>query len=72
MTKADSTAASVKNALGAAEAACPGISLELTMAIIKKSELNVSLNEAILRLQGTPDEAEGIIRIFTSTIYSRS
>jgi len=59
MGKSDSAASAVKNALADAEAACPGISLELSMAIIKKSELNVSLNESILRLQGTPDDAEG-------------
>jgi len=58
MAKSEPAAASVKSALSKAESACPGISLELTLAIIQKSEMNVSLNEAILRLQGTPDEAE--------------
>lgn len=61
MSKSDSSAPGVRNALAAAEASCPGISLELTLAIIKKSELNVGLNEAILRLQGSPDDNEGII-----------
>lgn len=59
MTKSDPAAPGVRNALAAAEASCPGISLELTLAIIKKSELNVGLNEAILRLQGSPDDNEG-------------
>ncbi|CAL8127371.1 unnamed protein product [Orchesella dallaii] len=58
MSKSDPAAPGVRNALAAAEASCPGISLELTLAIIKKSELNVGLNEAILRLQGTPDDNE--------------
>jgi len=58
MSKSDHAAPGVRNALAAAEASCPGISLELTLAIIKKSELNVGLNEAILRLQGTPDDNE--------------
>jgi len=58
ISKSDPAAAVVRNALSSAEASCPGLSLELALAIIKKSELNVSLNEAILRLQGSPDETE--------------
>lgn len=61
MSKSDSAAPGVRNALAAAEASCPGISLELTLAIIKKSELNVGLNEAVLRLQGSPDDNEGTL-----------
>jgi len=36
MSKSDHAAPGVRNALAAAEASCPGISLELTLAIIKK------------------------------------
>lgn len=73
MTKSDPAAPGVRNALAAAEASCPGISLELALAIIKKSELNVGLNEAILRLQGTPDDHEGIaIRVRLLNVISAS
>jgi len=56
--KQDPTAQSVRSALQQAESSCPGITLELAMTIIKRSELNVGLEEALLRLQGSSDEIE--------------
>lgn len=69
MSKTDSAAPAVRNALAAAEASSPGIALELTLAIIKKTELNVGLNEAILRLQGSPDDNEGSSKTITSPVF---
>jgi hypothetical protein len=58
--KSDPGAQAVRSSLQAAESACPGIALELALAIINKTELNISLDEALLRLQGSTDEIEGI------------
>jgi len=58
MGKSDPSAQAVRSALQAAESSCPGIALDLAMAIVKRSELNVSLDEALLRLQGSTDEVE--------------
>ena len=51
-------AQSIRSSLQGAEAASPGIALELALAIISKSELDISLDEALLRLQGNNDEYE--------------
>jgi len=58
MGKSDSVSQSVRNKLSAAEQSSPGVCLDLILTILKKSELNVSIHESILRLQGSVDDAE--------------
>ncbi|CAD7079774.1 unnamed protein product [Hermetia illucens] len=48
----------LRAALSKAEQAHPGLSYDLVMGIIRKGELNVNLNEAILRLQGSVTEVD--------------
>lgn len=48
----------MRAALSKAEQGHPGLSYELVMGIIRKGELNVNLNETILRLQGSVTEME--------------
>lgn len=42
----------LRAALTKAEQAHPGLSYDIVMGILKKGDLNVNLNESILRLQG--------------------
>uniref|UniRef100_A0A0K8TNV9 Putative programmed cell death protein n=1 Tax=Tabanus bromius TaxID=304241 RepID=A0A0K8TNV9_TABBR len=48
----------LRAALSKAEQTHPGLSYDLVMGIIRKGELNVNLNEAILRLQGSVTEID--------------
>lgn len=48
----------LRAALTKAEQAHPGLSYDIVMGIMKKSELNVNLNESILRLQGNASDTD--------------
>jgi programmed cell death protein 10 len=42
----------LRAALCKAEAAHPGLSYDLVLGLVKKSEVSVNMNESLLRLQG--------------------
>lgn len=48
----------LRAALTKAEQAHPGLSYDIVMGILKKGDLNVNLNESILRLQGNASETD--------------
>ncbi|XP_031616904.1 programmed cell death protein 10 [Contarinia nasturtii] len=48
----------LRAALTKAEQAHPGLSYDIVMGILKKGDLNVNLNESILRLQGNASESD--------------
>lgn len=48
----------LRAALTKAEQAHPGLSYDIVMGILKKGDLNVNLNESILRLQGGASETD--------------
>lgn len=48
----------LRAALTKAEQAHPGLSYDIVMGILKKGDLNVNLNEGILRLQGSACESD--------------
>lgn len=48
----------LRSALTKAEQAHPGLSYDIVMGILKKGDLNVNLNESILRLQGSACETD--------------
>lgn len=48
----------LRAALTKAEQAHPGLSYDIVMGILKKGDLNINLNESILRLQGNATETD--------------
>lgn len=48
----------LRAALTKAEQAHPGLSYDIVMGILKKGDLNINLNESILRLQGNATESD--------------
>lgn len=48
----------LRAALTKAEQAHPGLSYDIVMGILKKGDLNINLNESILRLQGNASETD--------------
>lgn len=48
----------LRAALTKAEQAHPGLSYDIVLSILKKGDLNVNLNESILRLQGGASETD--------------
>lgn len=48
----------LRAALTKAEQAHPGLSYDIVMSVLKKGDLNVNLNESILRLQGGACETD--------------
>ncbi len=48
----------LRSALTKAEQTHPGLSYEIVMGILKKGDLNVNMNESILRLQGSASETD--------------
>lgn len=48
----------LRAALTKAEQTHPGLSYEIVMGILKKGDLNVNMNESILRLQGSASETD--------------
>lgn len=61
----------LRAALTKAEQTHPGLSYEIVMGIMKKGDLNVNMNESILRLQGSASETDCkyIFLDPTATIY---
>lgn len=47
-----SASQTLRSALSKAEAAYPGITYDFVVGMMKKGEINVNMNEGILRLQG--------------------
>lgn len=59
MERRDAAASqTLRAALTKAEQAHPGLSYEIVMGILKKGDLNVNMNESILRLQGGASETD--------------
>lgn len=48
----------LRAALTKAEQSHPGLSYDIVMGILKKGDLNVNVNESILRLQGGASETD--------------
>lgn len=48
----------LRAALTKAEQSHPGLTYDLVMGIIKKGEINVNMNESLLRLQGAASETD--------------
>lgn len=49
----------LRSALTKAESAYPGLTYDLVVGIMKQGDLQVNMNESILRLQGTVSDADG-------------
>lgn len=56
-------AQTLRTALLKAENSHPGITHDLILGIIRRAELNLDMNESVLRLQGTASDYDGIIII---------
>lgn len=54
-------AQTIRAALSKAESSHPGITYDLIMGIIRRAELNLDMNESVLRLQGTASDYDGKI-----------
>ena len=52
-------AQTLRAALSKAESSHPGITYDLIMGIIRRAELNLDMNESVLRLQGTASDYDG-------------
>lgn len=52
----------LRSALTKAESAHPGLSLELVQGILRRAEVNLNVNESILRLQGQISDTDGMKR----------
>jgi hypothetical protein len=48
----------LRNALAKAEQTHPGLTYDLIMGIIRKGEINVNMNESLLRLQGAATDTD--------------
>lgn len=49
----------LRAALSKAEAVHPGFAYDLILGIMRRGDLNVNMNEGILRLQGAATESDG-------------
>lgn len=68
MERRDAAASqTLRAALTKAEQTHPGLSYELVMGILKKGDLNVNMNESILRLQGSASETDCKFILFVFT-----
>lgn len=52
-------AQTLRAALSKAESSHPGITYDLIMGIIRRAELNLDMNESVLRLQGAASDYDG-------------
>jgi len=52
-------AQTLRAALWKAESSHPGITHDLIMGIIRRAELNLDMNESVLRLQGAASDYDG-------------
>lgn len=64
-------AQTLRTALSKAESSHPGITHDLIMGIIRRAELNLDMNESVLRLQGAASDYDGKINlyVFILTLY---
>lgn len=52
-------AQTLRTALSKAESAHPGITHDLILGIMRRAELNLDMNESVLRLQGAASDYDG-------------
>lgn len=52
-------AQTLRTALSKAENAHPGITYDLVLGIVRRAELNLDMNESVLRLQGSASDCDG-------------
>lgn len=66
-----SASQTLRAALIKAETAYPGLTYDLVLGIIRKTELTVNMNDSILRLQGAISDSDGeeIISFFAFFYY---
>lgn len=62
-------AQTLQAALSKAESSQPGITHDLIMGIVRKAELNLDMNESVLRLQGAASDYDGKIHTY---LYKKS
>lgn len=62
-------AQTLRTALLKAENSHPGITLDLILGIIQRAELNLDMNESVLRLQGAASDYDGTISFLLNKIY---
>lgn len=65
-------AQTLRAALSKAESSHPGITHDLIMGIIRRAELNLDMNESVLRLQGAASDYDGKINLIFLCFYSNS
>lgn len=65
-----SASQTLRSALTKAETAHPGLTYDLVVAILRKGDFTVNLNESILRLQGAVSESDGKIFLLFISRYS--
>lgn len=75
-------AQTLRAALSKAESSHPGIMYDLIMGIIRRAELNLDMNESVLRLQGAASDYDGNMKylcieiilylILKPTVYQHS
>jgi len=58
MGKSTSVAQGIRQRISSAEQSCPGVCLDLVMAILNKADPGAGIHEAFLRLQGTVDDSD--------------
>lgn len=58
-----SASQTLRSALTKAETSYPGLTYDLVMGILRRSDLTVNMNESILRLQGATGDTDGIKNI---------
>lgn len=64
-------AQTLRAALSKAESSHPGITHDLIMGIIRRAELNLDMNESVLRLQGAASDYDGknLLYVFILILY---
>lgn len=60
-------ARTLRDALSKAENTYPGITHDLILGIIRRTELNLDMNESVLRLQGAASDYDGELRLINCT-----
>lgn len=65
-------AQTLRAALSKAESSHPGITHDLIMGIIRRAELNLDMNESVLRLQGAASDYDGKINLTSLCLYPNS
>lgn len=56
-----SASQTLRAALTKAEASYPGLTYDLVVGIMRRGDLQVNMNESILRLQGAVSDADGML-----------